>query len=171
MSKDKDIKRKKEQIKNKSGEVISYYLREPYVPFGICIFLSLIMNVFIELDVLPWFISLYGGIALLLLSLMVFRWAIKHIRLNGEEWSPLAMETQSLIVFGPYHYSRNPIFISAIMLYLTLFIFLNNMWGFIFLIPLVKLLNKNVIKPREDMFLEEYGETYEDYHNKTGRWL
>jgi protein-S-isoprenylcysteine O-methyltransferase Ste14 len=99
------------------------------------------------------------------------RWSLKYIKDNDEEWSPLLVETQSLIIIGPYHYTRNPIFISFVIFYMALFIFLNNLWGFVMVILLIKLLNKYIIIPRENTFLEVYGETYEDYHAKTGRWL
>lgn len=166
----KDAAQKK-VVKEKSKEVVSYYLKEPYVPFGVCIILSLLLNEIITLSFFPGFVSLYVGLAFLLLGLFIFRWALKHMNLNGETWSPLHIESRVMIVFGPYHYTRNPMFLSLVLFYIALFLFLNNFWGFIFLIPLIALLNRYVIKPREKSFREEYGETYTDYHSKTSRWI
>ena len=166
-----DTEDKKEVVKEKSKEVISYYLKEPYIPFGICIILSLLLNEFVSLSFFPWFISLYVGLAFMVLGLFMFRWALKHMNLNGETWSPLHIESRTLIVFGPYHYSRNPMFLSLVLLYIALFFFLNNLWGFIMLLPLIALLNRYVIKPREKMFSQTYAETYDDYHSKTSRWI
>ena len=52
MSETKEEKQKhnKEEVKQKSKEVLSYYLKEPYVPFVIFIFLSILMNAFIPLE-------------------------------------------------------------------------------------------------------------------------
>lgn len=170
MASDKEDKKK--VVKEKSKEALSYYLREPYVPFVICIVLSILANEIYPIhDLIPDFISLYGGLAFLAMGLFIFRWGLKHMFLNGEKWSPLHVESRVLIVFGPYHYSRNPMFVVFILFYLTLFVFLNNLWGFIFLIPLVIMLNKYIIQPREKLFEEKYGGVYSDYHNKTGRWL
>ncbi len=166
-----DITNKKQAAKDKSKEVISYYLKEPYVPFVICIILALILNEILTLAFFPWFVCVSVGFAFLFLGLLIFKWSLKHINLNGETWSPLKMESQVMIVFGPYHYSRNPIFLSAVMIYMSLFFFLNNFWGFVLLLPLIALLNRYVIKPRERFLKETYEDTYEDYHRKTSRWI
>jgi protein-S-isoprenylcysteine O-methyltransferase Ste14 len=162
----------KEKIKQTSKEVVAYYLKEPYVPFGLFILLSIALNAIIPLGGLfPGFVQLYVGLAFLVLAMAIMKWAFKHMRLNGETWSPLHIESRVLIVFGPYHYTRNPMFLSMTIIYIALFLFLNNLWGLILLFPMIMVLSKYVIAPREELFREMYGEVYEDYHNKTGRWL
>ena len=72
---------------------------------------------------------------------------------------------------GPYGFSRNPIYVSFILLVLGLSIWLNDLWMLVTLVPAVGVIAMIVI-PREERFLERnFKEQYASYKASVRRWL
>lgn len=108
---------------------------------------------------------LFTGCAVLLflLSFREFRAAGTSVR--GSERSTAIVRT------GPYRFSRNPIYLSFILLVLGLSVWLKNLWLLIMLVPAVGLI-RIVVIPREERFLEHYfREQYANYKENVRRWL
>ncbi|MCB9963354.1 MAG: isoprenylcysteine carboxylmethyltransferase family protein [Rhodospirillales bacterium] len=156
---------------NELKRLVRYYLGEAYTPFLLCFLTSIILHTYIPLSFLPKFISIYMGLIVWGVGLGCVYWTFRKIYTEGHQWDPLKIESHNLIVTGPYHYTRNPMFISFIIVYLSFFIFVDNFWGIISILPLIKLLNIFVIKPREVKFREAHGEVYDEYHRCTARWI
>ena len=55
-----------------------------------------------------------------------------------------------LITDGPYRFSRNPIYLAFMCLYMGLGIFLNNLWIFVLGAPLIATLQAVIIRREED---------------------
>lgn len=119
----------------------------------------------LRLSILWWLGPLFTGCAalLFLLSFQTFRAAGTSIR--GSE------RTTAIVRAGPYRFSRNPIYVSFVLLVLGLSAWLNNLWLLITLAPAVGLI-RIVVIPREERFLERhFGEQYAKYKNSVRRWL
>jgi protein-S-isoprenylcysteine O-methyltransferase Ste14 len=72
---------------------------------------------------------------------------------------------------GPYRFSRNPIYLSFILLVLGLSLWLNDLWLLLTLVPAIGIITVVVI-PREERFLEEnFREQYSNYKAAVRRWL
>ena len=72
---------------------------------------------------------------------------------------------------GPYRFSRNPIYLTFILLVLGLSVWLNNAWLLVTLVPAVGLIAMVVI-PREERFLERnFNDPYSSYKAQVRRWL
>jgi len=103
------------------------------------------------------------AVVLFLLSFREFRAAGTSVR--GSEASTAIVQT------GPYHFSRNPIYLSFILLVLGLSVWLNDLWLLLMLVPAVGFLAV-VVVPREERFLERhFGERYLSYKASVRRWL
>jgi protein-S-isoprenylcysteine O-methyltransferase Ste14 len=77
----------------------------------------------------------------------------------------------AIVRTGPYRFSRNPIYLSFILLVLGLSAWLNDLWLLITLVPAVCIIAAVVI-PREEQFLERhFGEEYSSYRASVRRWL
>ena len=77
----------------------------------------------------------------------------------------------SLIQSGLYRVSRNPIYVSGLLLQLGIALLMNNVW-IILLVPVSKLLFDRYVIAREESYLERaYGEVYVDYTRAVRRWL
>jgi protein-S-isoprenylcysteine O-methyltransferase Ste14 len=72
---------------------------------------------------------------------------------------------------GPYRFSRNPIYLSFILLVLGLSVWLNDLWLLVTLVPAVGFIAAVVI-PREERFLERaFPDQYSSYKAVVRRWL
>lgn len=72
---------------------------------------------------------------------------------------------------GIYKFTRNPMYLGLIFLYLALTCAIGNWWHIIFLPILILIIEKYVIK-REEKYLERrFGQSYLDYKKQVRRWV
>jgi protein-S-isoprenylcysteine O-methyltransferase Ste14 len=77
----------------------------------------------------------------------------------------------SLVTRGPYRFSRNPMYISAVLTYVGAAVHYYQFWSLL-LLPLPLLLLAKFIVPREELRLRQiFGEPYELYCRRVRRWL
>lgn len=76
-----------------------------------------------------------------------------------------------LVTGGPYRFSRNPIYLGLISLYLGLGIFLNNLWIFVLGAPLIATIQVVIVAREEDYLEGKFGEEYRAYRKAARRWL
>ena len=156
----------KEQIKKSFMD----YLKSPLAVFVSYIVVALLLHAIIPIHVFPAFIQTYLGAFIFLLGIFPIQWAVKHIYRAGYTWNP-AQVNKFFLTTGPYRYTRNPIYIGYCCFYMGLFMFLNNIFGLLLIVPLIITLNKQVIAPAEEDLIEMHGEPYDDYRIKVARWL
>lgn len=107
----------------------------------------------------------FAGIGLLLAAL-----AANRFRLAGTP-VPVDRPVTALVTVGPYHFTRNPIYIGLVLLYFGLSIILTSLWAILLLVPVLFILERYVIV-REEAYLEEkFGEAYRKYKERVPRWL
>ncbi len=104
-----------------------------------------------------------GAVVLFFLSYREFRAAGTPVRGNKR--------STTIVRTGPYRFSRNPIYVSFILLVLGLSVWLNDLWLVVMLVPAVGFIAAVVI-PREERFLDRYfHDQYSRYKAAVRRWL
>jgi protein-S-isoprenylcysteine O-methyltransferase Ste14 len=79
--------------------------------------------------------------------------------------------SSNLIESGLYRYSRNPLYVSGLLLQLGIALLMSNLW-IILLVPVSKVIFDRYIIAREEAYLERaFGEVYLDYKRTVRRWL
>lgn len=79
--------------------------------------------------------------------------------------------TNTIVNTSVFSYSRNPIYLSMIMLLIAFSLFLNILWILILIPVFVLVMQKGVIE-REEAYLEKkFGSEYLNYKNRVRRWL
>ena len=109
------------------------------------------------------------GVALGVLSLVFYAWSRTTL---GKEWSsPLQMRKKHhLVTTGPYTWIRHPIYLSM-MGFLTSIACVTANWFLIaFLVVSIADLALRIPK-EEQMMIEEFGDEYKAYRQRTGRLL
>jgi protein-S-isoprenylcysteine O-methyltransferase Ste14 len=151
-----------------SGGPLPGLLRPPIVFFSMII-LGVLMNLLWPIAWVPPPLVRIGPMAAFVaavffaLSLREFRAAGTSVR--GTE------RTSTIVMTGPYGFSRNPIYVSFILLQLGLAIWMNNLWLLVTLIPAAGFIALVVI-PREESFLERnFQNQYSQYRQTVRRWL
>lgn len=144
-------------------------LLRPPIVFLAAIFSGIALNQAWPLRFMPSSLWLLGALVtlcaalLFLFSLWEFRAAGTSVR--GSE-RPIA-----IVRTGPYRFSRNPIYLSFVLLVLGLSIWLNDLWLLVTLVPAIGFIAV-VVVPREERFLERnFQDQYASYKAAVRRWL
>ena len=106
----------------------------------------------------------------LLAGLSLGTWAFWRLRVHRTTIS-LHRPTTAIVSDGPYSFTRNPLYIANVLMYLGIALWLRNLWALIFLIPIVVLVDRTVIPKEEDYLERTFGETYINYKRSVRRWL
>ena len=134
---------------------------------------------FVVLLVLRWFwpmpifghaVALWLGLALLVLGIGMAAWGIRTMQAAGTNVNP-ALLTTAIVKSGPFRFSRNPLYLALMLLYLGLTLAFNTWWGIVLLVPVLIIMHRGVVL-REERYLEQkFGETYRQYRSKVRRYL
>lgn len=80
-------------------------------------------------------------------------------------------KTTSLVTSGVYQFSRNPMYLSMLLLLLAWGIWLGNAFNVLLALGFVGYMNKFQIVPEEKTLGEMFGSTYKQYYTLTRRWF
>lgn len=80
-------------------------------------------------------------------------------------------ETEKLVTTGPYKHSRNPMYLALSMVLIALAIFLTDLLSLMLMPGFFAYMTRFQIIPEERRMMKKFGEEYEEYANKTPRWL
>ncbi|MBX7170948.1 MAG: isoprenylcysteine carboxylmethyltransferase family protein [Pyrinomonadaceae bacterium] len=131
------------------GGIISWFYPIQLIPGGLAVLLG---NLFFLI-----------GIAVIAIAYVLMRRA----KTNIEPWKP----TTKILDSGIYGYSRNPVYLGMILIYLAFTCFFNFVWFLPFL-PVVLLIIQFGVILREEKYLEsKFGEEYLDYKKRVRRWI
>ncbi len=152
----------------KRGGPLPGLLRPPLV-FLSTILLGIALNRAWPLPFRPSIVALLGPLAIAC-AVLLFLFSFREFRAAGTSVRG-SERTSTIVRTGPYQFSRNPIYLSFILLVLGLSVWLNNLWLLTTLVPAVGFIAMVVI-PREERFLERnFHEDYSSYKAAVRRWL
>jgi protein-S-isoprenylcysteine O-methyltransferase Ste14 len=118
----------------------------------------------------PNTLALAVGLTFVAIGFALAALSVRRFQLAGTSVVPGEPST-SLIVNGPYAFTRNPIYVGFALAYLGLAIMLTSLWVLLLLIPVLVILQRGVVE-REEAYLErQFGETYRQYKARVPRWL
>jgi protein-S-isoprenylcysteine O-methyltransferase Ste14 len=104
-----------------------------------------------------------GGVLLAVSSLGLFRAA---------RTTTIPFETASkLVTWGPYRFSRNPMYVSLTLTYLGVAGIQAQIWPLLLLPWTVAYLHRTVIPFEEARLQDVFGDAYERYSQRVRRWL
>lgn len=110
-----------------------------------------------------------GG-AIFAVGFVLAIWAIITIRKAGTRVET-NKPTTTIVANGPYHFTRNPIYIGMFLGQTGLAIGFDSLWILAALVPFYIVIRNGVIA-REEAYLErKFGDAYLDYKSRVGRWL
>lgn len=93
--------------------------------------------------------------------------ALKQANTAIPPWLP----TRQIVTTGPYKFSRNPIYIGLVLVYVGLVIMLGSGAGLVLLLPVLGILHFGIVLREEAYLTGKFGEMYKNYCASTPRWL
>ena len=142
----------------------------PPVYFFLSLLLMLALAYFMPLSHLIYIpLRVFGGM-LILLGLALTVWGAYCF---GQAATPVKIfeKTTVLVTFGPYQYSRNPMYLGMIIILTGTWIALGTLSP-LFVIPVFfYIIQEGFIKYEENILEESFTAEYQDYRKKVRRWV
>ena len=117
---------------------------------------------------LPW-VGGAGG-ALFVIGAAIAVWGLVTFRRARTTTVPGQVSAQ-LVTWGPYRFTRNPMYVGLIVAYLGEAGILRQIWPILLLPLTIAYVNRIVIPLEESKLLEAFGAAYQRYQARVGRWL
>jgi protein-S-isoprenylcysteine O-methyltransferase Ste14 len=129
-----------------------------------------VTNRWLPVDALPVDAGWITGAILFGVGLGLIASAMVNFTRSGTTIRPDRAST-SLVIAGPYKFTRNPMYVGMAIAYLGLAIADRSLASLI-LLPVVLLVIRRAVIAHEEAFLERrFGCAYTDYKKKVRRWL
>jgi len=143
----------------------------PPIALAIALVLAFALNWFWPLPFMPPAIPhIQLGVLLVIGMLLIIRWAAVTFR-KARTNILTSQATTTIVATGPFAYSRNPIYVAALLGMIGAAIAFDSLWFLAALVVIWFVLRYGVIA-REETYLErKFGAPYLDYKSKVRRWL
>ena len=110
-----------------------------------------------------------GGV-LIVLGVAIFAAGVRNF-FRAATPVPSSRPVRALVTTGVHGWTRNPIYVGMVLLYVGIGIAARSPWVLILTLPLVLILHFGVVA-REEAYLERrFGDAYRDYKARVRRWL
>jgi protein-S-isoprenylcysteine O-methyltransferase Ste14 len=117
-------------------------------------------------NVVAWLI----GWAICVASLFFVIPALRSFRAVRTSMIPFR-PASSLVTSGVYGITRNPMYLSLLLLYAGLSIFFNLWWPIVLAPALIVVMDRTVIAREEAYLMRRFGEEYRRYGERVRRWI
>lgn len=144
----------------------------PPVFFFVCLGGGLLLEFFFPLQLIsiPLIPRIISGFIFILISIY-FAGSGFFVLLRNKTTFNTAKSTSKIVTDGAYRFSRNPLYLSLLLLLSGIAVLQLSLWLF-FAIPILYLLFLfKAVKPEESYLSQKFGEEYLDYAAKVRRWL
>lgn len=141
------------------------------IQISVCLLVAsyILGEFFIPKYPLAYFIQLIGVLGLIL-SMAFFIAGFTLFKSYGEDPNPIT-STKRLIKTGVFAYTRNPIYLSFVLFFLSMFLVFENVMYFLSVIYLIIWLHHWVIKIEESFLEKKFIDEYDQYKKSVKRWL
>lgn len=113
--------------------------------------------------------SLLGWL-IVLASLALAAWAALALEMADTPISP-DEPARNLVTGGPYRFARNPIYLSAALIFLGVGFIADSLWLFLAIPVVMFAVKKFAITPEEAQLTEKFGDAYREYSAAVRRWF
>ena len=140
------------------------------VPIPETIVIPLVVGVIIEIffsrQLFP------SSVFLLVLALMLLIFGLTFMIWSVREVGMLDMVApERLITSGPYSFSRNPMYVSWISIYLSVFFINRSLWLLLLLFVAILITHYVVIIREERILRQKFGDQFEKYCERVRRYI
>jgi protein-S-isoprenylcysteine O-methyltransferase Ste14 len=120
-----------------------------------------------ELGAAPW---RWAGIVLIAVGTFLLLWCVRDFYVTGKgtlaPWSP----PQHLVRAGPYRWSRNPMYVSVLVVVLGWSVLYRSQSLLVYLVALAVAFHLRILLYEEPRLHESFGEDWVRYKQEVRRW-
>jgi len=122
------------------------------------------------IELLPVILSRVVGVTIFIASGVLAHLSHLAMKRAGTNVFP-TQPTLALATDGPYRYSRNPLYIAAVGVYLGVALWVDSLVLLILLLPMAAVLHFGIVLREERYLAGKFGQSYEAYRSGVPRWL
>lgn len=153
-----------------TGQDTSGISYPPPLIFGAGFLAGYALQLVVRLSLPAWPPGRPVGWTLVALGVVLMGSAVVTFRRAGTTPNPTKPAT-TVVVHGPYRFTRNPMYLGWVMVYLGAVLLTHWIWPLV-LLPLVVFLVRTRVIAREEAYLERaFGDAYRAYRARVRRWL
>jgi protein-S-isoprenylcysteine O-methyltransferase Ste14 len=142
----------------------------PPAVFIVTLVVSWVLQKYVPLPFIAHDTALWVGLAVVAVGLAIALMSVVTM-LRGHGTVNTHAASNALVVSGIYRISRNPMYVSNVLIYTGFASAMGLPWGLI-LLPLPVLYTQVAVIAREERFLASaFGQQYTDYKARVRRWL
>ena len=129
-----------------------------------------VLHLIIPVEIVPGVPTWVLGIPLAAFSLALFLLSIREFSRHG---TPVrgTEPVVTIVSSGPYRFSRNPIYLSFVLLQLAIALTANSAWILLMVLPTLLYLSFGVIAREESYLRRKFGDEYVRYTASVRRWF
>ncbi len=141
----------------------------PLIPV-VLLAVGVLLQRFVPVAHVPRVVALPAGVILIAAGVALWMTAGGIFHRVGTSPNPRRPATV-LVTDGPFAFTRNPMYVGVVAIYLGLALLLDSVWALILVLALVPLLDVAAIRPEERFLEAHFGAPYAEYKKKVRRWL
>ena len=153
-----------------SGATIVAVRIRPPILLALFLALGFLANWLRPLGFLSPRMSAVAGPVLTFGALGLFAWAVRTMRSVGES-PPPTVPTKTIVVGGPYRYSRNPIYVAMVSLQAGVGLWANGLWFLALAAIFALIIARRVVAGEEEYLERTLGSEYASYRARVRRWI
>lgn len=132
--------------------------------------LGLLIHYFYPIGFLPDAISVWCGVLLILVSILMMLFAVRAF-LRAKTALDVYKPTTAIVTNGIYRLSRNPMYLSLTIAYCGIASWINSLWILLLTVPVLIVVDWGIIKREERYLQQKFGDEYLRYKSEVRRWI
>lgn len=132
--------------------------------------LGLALDPLLPLRLLPPVLASWLGGALVLAGVVLDILGVRAFRKARTTVRP-DRPASALVTGGPYRFTRNPLYVSLLVIQAGIGIWIGNLWVLLLALPTAAVVKRTAILPEERYLAETFGLAYQEYRDAVPRWL
>jgi protein-S-isoprenylcysteine O-methyltransferase Ste14 len=157
-------------IMGRSSDVPDIMVLPPVLVGGMLLIGVLIHYALWTVTLLPTLLARVLGVLVFISAGLLAHFAHLAMKRVGTNILP-TQPTLALATDGPYRFSRNPLYIAAIGVYLGVTLWVNGLAPLLLMLPMAWLLHRGIVLPEERYLESKFGSAYRAYQINVRRWL
>lgn len=145
-------------------------LAPPPIFFGIALLIGFGLDAVWPHPVLSQSVQYSVGFALIALSVLAALWVIRELRRHKTNLD-VNKPTTAIVSSGLFRISRNPIYVSMVILIIGIAAAVDSYWLLISSLPAIAVVHYFVVLREEAYLTRKFGDDYLRYQSRVRRWL
>lgn len=142
----------------------------PPIVLAVALGLGISIGILLPTRLLPAEAAVPFGLVVVTVSVLLVIAAVHEMRRKKTSFD-VRKPTSTIVRTGVFRLTRNPVYLSMMLLYVGLSILINSPWMLLLAIPTGSALCLAAIKPEERYLEAKFGDAYRDYRASVPRWL